>query len=179
MSIQNIQLWLNRHYKTIRFFISVTLATGVLLLLFLAYKELKAQNESIKNQTQTIEDQTNAIVQSTNRLIRYEECLAKIYIAPPQREKVIKGDIDDPAEALERCRIEVDGVLGPSSSTTRQSQSRPTTPQSETQPPQEKDPSSPNNPSDGPKEPEPTLEEQIIDRVDQTIDTVCGRVEIC
>lgn len=65
--------------------------------------------ELLKDKLATSQSINDGLKDSVEKLIRYNECIAKILIAPRSLEKAIEGSINDPAAALENCRIAVDG----------------------------------------------------------------------
>lgn len=66
--------------------------------------------ELLKEKLATSQSVNEGLKDSVEKLIRYNECTAKILIAPRSQAKAIAGDINDPSTALERCRIEVAGT---------------------------------------------------------------------
>lgn len=108
MIMRRLQLWATNHFTGVMLGITLFVLSFVAAALFL-------QNQRIIDLGKTLKDQND-------RLIRYEECIAKLNIAPPRESKMIEGEIEDPIRALEECKIIVDGVVTqsdkPSSTTT-------------------------------------------------------------
>lgn len=55
--------------------------------------------------------QTTDLSNQVDKILAHQECLAKIYITPIGEPKAIVGDVNDPATALENCRIQADGLV--------------------------------------------------------------------
>lgn len=66
--------------------------------------------ELLKDKLSTSQSINEGLKDSVEKLIKYNECIAKIFIAPRSSDKAISGDVNDPVTALERCRVEVGGV---------------------------------------------------------------------
>lgn len=161
MIMKRLQLWATNHFTGVMLGITLFVLSFVAAALFL-------QNQRIIDLGKTLKDQND-------RLIRYEECIAKLNIAPPRESKMIEGEIEDPIRALEECKIIVDGVITqsdePSSTTTtRPTRNQPaaqragTTQQRSTNQ-SRSNPGGGGNNGDDEDPPEPGLLEQSIDAV--------------
>lgn len=58
----------------------------------------------------TAESVNQGLKDSVGKLVRYQECIARIFIESRDPTKTIEGDINDPEAALENCRIQINGV---------------------------------------------------------------------
>lgn len=187
--IRQMQLWVHNNYNTIKFWIFVAIS-GVLIFVIIQQnhravelgKTIQHQNEIIHDQTEVIENQTRLIKSNGDKLIRYTECIAKVFISPPSEEKVIEGQILDPATALENCRILADGASSepivinstPTSPAPATSPSSPSPNQNTNQPSQGQGNNSP--PEEPPEPPPPTT---VFDTVETIVCEPVGIIIRC
>lgn len=76
------------------------------------------QIQRLKDKLETTEAVTDGINEGIDKLIQYNECTAKILIAPRDDNIAIQGSKQDPATALERCRLESNGETLPDNNST-------------------------------------------------------------
>lgn len=71
----------------------------------------QGNTETAANEAETAATEARNAAQAakdgSNTAVNYLECIAKVFISPPDQTKSIEGQIDDISKALDECKIKI------------------------------------------------------------------------